>query len=151
MDNIDEKLMNLLQLGLTIEKDPYKIIAEQLNITREELITRIKGLQEAGYIRRIGGNFNPQALGYTSTLIGMQVPEAIFSDVVNFVNACKGVTHNYRRNGFLNMWFSLSVNQEHLKTEFLTKLQQQFQLDHVLEFSSTQIFKLRVFFDMESR
>lgn len=151
MDSIDEKLVNILQLGLPLEKDPYKIIAQQLDIKKEDVVRRIECLLQKGYIRRIGGNFNPQVLGYKSTLVGMHVPESIFTDVARVVNECKGVTHNYRRNGFLNMWFSLSVNQDAIKKEFLKTIQEQFSLEHVMEFPSTQIFKLRVFFDMESR
>ena len=151
MDSIDEKLVNILQLGLPLEKDPYKIVAEQLGISKQEIIKRLKKLQEKGYIRRIGGSFNTQALGYKSTLIGMHVPENIFPEVALFVNDNKGVTHNYKRNSFLNMWFSLSVNQESIKYKFLDTLREKFFLEHVLEFPSQQIFKLRVFFDMESR
>ena len=46
MDAIDINLVNLLQEGLPLERDPYGIIARQLEITRSEVLKRIKELYQ---------------------------------------------------------------------------------------------------------
>ena len=150
MDASDRKLMNLLQQGLPLRQDPYAGIGAALGLTRQEVADRITALLEAGYIRRLGGTFDTAAMGYSSLLVGMRVPEALFADVERFVNACAGVTHNYRRNAALNMWFTLTVQHEAEKDAFLASLRQTFGLAEVYEFPKLRSFKLRVFFDMES-
>ena len=150
MDATDRKLMNILQQGLPLRQDPYAGIGAALGLTRQEVTARIGALLKAGYIRRLGGMFDTVAMGYSSLLVGMSVPETLFADVARFVNACSGVTHNYRRNAALNMWFTLTVQHEEEKDAFLASLRQTFGLAEVYEFPKLRNFKLRVFFDMES-
>ena len=151
MDTLDRKLMNLLQEGLPLQKDPYAVVAEQLGVTRREITERIEALLREGYIRRLGGAFDTRAMGYTSFLIGLRAPQEQFAEIAQMVNACPGVTHNYRRSGFLNMWFTLSVKSEAEKEAWLQQLREKFSLEDVFEFSKKKNFKLHVFFDMESR
>jgi len=149
LDAAGRQLVNLLQEGIPLEKDPYGILAGKLGISRSEIAERVCELIASGYIRRVGGIIDPTAMGYSSTLVGMRVPEDIFVDVTRFVNGVQGVTHNYRRTGFLNMWFTLSTAGEEEKDALLKRLREVFDLVHVYEFPRARHFKLRVFFDME--
>ena len=151
MDTIDLKLLNELQDGLPIEKDPYSKIAQSLDIERKEIVNRVKKLIKKGYIRRFGGIFNTRGMGYQSTLVGVHVPDHLFSDVATYINKCKGVTHNYRRTNYLNMWFTLTVLHEEEKEELFKRLNDEFGLEEVTEFPTLKYFKLKVFFDMEGR
>ena len=149
MDVIDRKLMNLLQEGLPLTKDPYGVVAGEIGISRAEVAGRIAGMMESGYIRRLGGVFDSNAMGYSSLLVGARVPEEIFQDVGRFVNALPGVTHNYRRTGFLNMWFTLSTTNEDEKDAVMDELRRRFGLTFLFAFPKVRSFKLKVFFDME--
>ncbi len=149
LDAAGRQLMNLLQEGLPLEKDPYGILAGELGIPRSDVAERVRELTSSGHIRRVGGIFDPAAMGYSSTLVGMSVPDDIFGDVARFVNGVQGVTHNYRRAGFLNMWFTLSTAGEGDKDALLQHIREGFGLVHVYEFPRARHFKLRVFFDME--
>lgn len=151
MDAIDRKLINSLQEGLPLEKDPYQIIGQSLGIERTEVAERIKNLLKAGYIRRLGGIFETSAMGYASILIGAHVPENIFPETARYINSFSGVTHNYRRSGALNMWFTFSYRREEEKTSFLKNLQEKFALADFREFPKRRNFKLRVFFDLAGR
>lgn len=151
MDSINIKLINLLQDGLPLEKDPYDILAKQLDISKSEVLTRIKELYKEGYIRRLGGTFNNAAMGYTSILFGMHVTDDIFDSVAAYVNSFKGVTHNYQRTNFLNMWFTFSFADPAEKEIFLQELQERFEITEIFEFSNLRYYKLNVFFDMEGR
>jgi len=150
MDAEDRRLINLLQEGLPLEKDPFGILARRMGLERAEIVARTDALIRAGYIRRLGGVFDSRAMGYSSVLVGARVPDDLFEDVAEFVNAIPGVTHNYRRKGFLNMWFTLSVSREEEKEAVLDGLRNRYDLTHVFPFSKLKNFKLRVFFDMES-
>ena len=63
MDTIDRRLINLLQKGLPLDKNPYGLLAEELGITRSEVLERICDLSGRGYIRRLGGVFNNSGMG----------------------------------------------------------------------------------------
>lgn len=151
MDVINTKLINLLQQGLPLEKNPYGILAAQLEITRVELLARIKELYQEGYIRRLGGMFNNSCMGYTSILFGISVPEDIFDPVADYVNSFKGVTHNYQRNGKLNMWFTFSYSDAAEKEALLIGLQERFEILEIFEFPNLRNYKLKVYFDMEGK
>ncbi len=151
MDATNVKLMNLLQKGLPLEKNPYGILSEQLEITRAEVLERIKDLFQEGYIRRLGGTFNNAGMGYTSLLFGVRVPEENFEAVAEFVNSFTGVTHNYQRNGRLNMWFTFSFSDYNEKEVLVQSLKEQFGRLEIHEFSNLQNFKLNVYFDLEGR
>ena len=88
-------------------------------------------------------------MGRTGVLVGAEVPEEIFREVAAFVGAIPGVTHNYRRPGVLNMWFTLTTESDDERERTLLALRTRFGLTRVLEFPRIRSFKLRVFFDME--
>lgn len=148
MDAIDIKLINLLQKGIPLEKNPYAIIASQLGIGRLEVTERIKNLFEEGYIRRIGATFNNAGMGYTSVLFGLKVPDDVFDNVAEYVNSFKAVTHNYQRSGVLNMWFTFSAKDSDEKTHFLQGLQDSFKVMEIFEFPNLKNYKLNVFFEL---
>ena len=108
MDQIDRDILNLIQSHFPLITRPYLAVAEELGLSEAEVMERVKALKEAGVIRRIGGNVNSRAVGYTSTLCAAQVGQEDFESFVAAVNARPGVTHNYRRDDDdLNVWFTL--------------------------------------------
>ena len=149
MDAVDRALLNRLQEGLPLERDPYGALAAETGIPRTELLDRIRRLTASGHIRRLGGVFDAEAMGRTGVLVGAEVPEEIFREVAAFVGAIPGVTHNYRRPGFLNMWFTLTTESDDDRDRTLLALRTRFGLTRVIEFPRIRSFKLRVFFDME--
>ncbi len=149
LDSVGRKLVNLLQEGLPLEKDPYGIIARDLDISRSEVTERIGALVDGGVILRIGGVFDSAAMGYSSLLVGAAVPGEIFGDAAAFVNSFPGVTHNYRRSGPLNMWFTFASGDPGEIDGLLAALRERFGLSSVYPFPKVKHFKLRVFFDME--
>lgn len=151
MDTIDRKLINRLQEGLPLEPDPYRLMGNDLGLDRKEVARRVRTLTEAGYIRRLGGTFDSRKMGYASVLIGARVPEDVFSDVADHINAFPGVTHNYRRTGQLNLWFTLCTASATERIQFLNDLKERFGLTELYEFPNLRNFKLQVFFDMEER
>lgn len=151
MDDTNIKLMNLLQKGLPLEKNPYGILAAQLEISRSEVLARINDLFQEGYIRRLGGTFNNSAMGYASLLFGVHVPDDIFDPVAAYVNSFKGVTHNYQRNGMLNMWFTFSFSDLAEKEALLQGLRERFHSLEIFEFANLRNYKLNVYFNLEDR
>jgi len=106
VDDIDKLILNQIQSDFPITLRPFKSIAETLGLTEDEVIKRIQRLKETGIIRRIGGNFVPEKLGFVSTLCAAKVPENKIDSFAATVNRYPGVTHNYQRENEFNIWFT---------------------------------------------
>ena len=109
MDEIDKKILNILQKEFPLEERPFYAIAEKCGISEEEALSRIQKMKDEGIIRRIGAVFDGAKLGRVSTLCAARVPQDKLEKFVNAVNVSKGVTHNYLRDNEYNVWFTLNV------------------------------------------
>ena len=145
----DKKLLDRLQQGLPLEPDPLGRIAGELGLDRDELVRRIHTLQTAGYIRRLGGVWDAGKLGFHSLLVGGAVAPEDLPAVIQRVNAHPGVTHNYLRQGPLNLWFTLTTNSPSQGEAFLAKLQTDFPGCKFYPFPKVKSYKLKVFFPLE--
>lgn len=118
LDDLDRKLLTLAQKEFPLEARPYHKLGEELDLSAQQVINRIKNLKESGYIRRMGGIFSSKKLGYVSTLAATKVVEDRFYQVAEKISQYQGVTHNYRRNHDFNLWFTLiAPSQDQLKKQ----------------------------------
>lgn len=108
-DNIDKELLNLLQSEFPISESPFYDLGERLSITESEVIERIKRLKEINYIRQISAIFDTRSMKYKSTLVAMAYEDTNVDGAAEIINQHPGVTHNYKRNHFYNLWFTLAV------------------------------------------
>lgn len=149
MDKIDKKILDKLQKGLKLEASPFKKIAAELNIEAEELIERIKKLKKKSYIRRLGGLFRTSKLGYKSTLVALELSEKNYYEIADIINQHPGVTHNYRRDHKLNLWFTLSTDSDLERENFLAELKVMPGVKELYQLPKEKFFKLNVFLKME--
>ena len=108
LDVIDRALINEYQSGFPLCANPYAEVGRNLGIDEAEVISRISGLLECGFLTRFGPLFNIEAFGGQFTLTAMEVPEERFEEVNEIVNGFSEVAHNYEREHRLNMWFVLA-------------------------------------------
>jgi len=121
IDDIDRAILNQIQSEFPITSRPYLAIAEDLGLSENEVLKRVSQLKDSGIIRRIGGNFSPEKVGFVSTLCAAKVPKNKISQFAAVVNRYPGVTHNYRRDNSFNIWFTfiassmeeINANLEH--------------------------------------
>ncbi|MFW6280766.1 MAG: Lrp/AsnC family transcriptional regulator, partial [Halanaerobium sp.] len=146
---LDKKILDKLQNGLELEASPFQKIAEELEIEAEKLLQRIKNLKKDGYIRRLGGVFRSSRLGYKSTLVALELEEENFYQVAEVINQHPGVTHNYRRDHELNLWFTLSTASELDREKFLAQLKAMPGVNELYQLPKEKFFKLNVFFKMD--
>lgn len=109
MDARDRAIINQLQGGFPVCERPYARVAQQLGLSEDELLARIKSMLEQGVLSRFGPMYHAERLGGGLTLAAMQVPEADFEKVCATVNEFPEVAHNYQRDHRLNMWFVLAT------------------------------------------
>ena len=108
-DATDRALINALQDDLPLTHRPFAALAEELGLSEEALLDRVRGLKDAGILTRFGPFFDAAAMGGAFCLCAMAVAQADFESVLTKVNAHPEVAHNYERTHRLNMWFVLAT------------------------------------------
>ena len=148
MDEIDKKILNILQKEFPLEEHPFFIIGERCGISEDEAIRRIKRMKEEGIIRRIGAVFEGKKLGRASTLCAARVPEEKIDGFVKVVNASKNVTHNYQRDNEYNIWFTVSAASAGELEKFLKKVKEKTGVTDILDMRAVRTFKINASFDL---
>lgn len=157
----ERELLHLLQKEFPVEPEPFKVLAERLQMTEEEVLAKVKEWRASGLIRRVGAVFEPRMLGYDSALIAFSVPEERVDEVAAIVNAHPGVSHNYLREGVraeslpngqkpgYNMWFTLSIKgSRHALEQEYRKLAAQAGIKHSLFLPAIRTYKIKVEFEL---
>ncbi|MGM0716978.1 MAG: Lrp/AsnC family transcriptional regulator [Halobacteriota archaeon] len=115
LDRIDRAIINAYQGGFPVVERPFEPAAAALRergveITADELLERIRTLDDDGVLTRFGALINAAEIGGAATLVAMHAPEERFEDIAEAVNAHREVAHNYEReHPHLDMWFVVSV------------------------------------------
>ena len=148
MDDIDKAIINIIQSDFPIAQRPYQEIAEQAHLTEQEVVSRVKALQEEGIIRRIGGNFDSRRLNFTSTLCAATVTEDKIDQIVEFVNQYPGVTHNYLRTHEYNVWFTFIAPNMVFIENALEEVSSFTGVTEIRNLPAVKMFKIRVDFEV---
>jgi DNA-binding Lrp family transcriptional regulator len=82
MDELDRKIINVLQSGFPISNEPYADVAAQMGISEAELITRLQALLDNKILSRFGPMYDAQKMGGSFSLVALQVPEEDFDSVI---------------------------------------------------------------------
>jgi DNA-binding Lrp family transcriptional regulator len=98
IDAADRAIVEATQAGLPLCLRPYHAIAEQVGLSAEEVMQRLRRMQAAGMVRRIGAVPNHYRLGFRAN--GMSVwdlPDEQVAALGRKVGALPFVSHCYRR------------------------------------------------------
>ena len=146
LTKFQKRLCNALQDGLVVCSRPFTEIARKLDSDEETVLQQTRELKDAGVIRRIRAMTDYRALGRTSTLAAAHVPQEDLPEVADAVNSLEGVSHNYLRDHFYNLWFTLQGPTAEQIEATLSNLSERLGVDfHSLPV--TRFFKLDVRFD----
>lgn len=148
LDHTDRELLNLLQQDFPLVREPFRTLAAKLEISEAAILNRIRSMHDAGLIRSIGGVFDPLAIGYRSTLVAFHVPGTHIDEAAKIVSRHPGVSHNYARNHYFNLWFTLSLPSEERTDWVISSLAKQASVEEYVNLPAVRVFKLRVYFDM---
>ncbi len=147
MDPVDRAILNTIQEEFPLTTKPFEVIGKQVGITEKEALDRIKTLTEKGYIRRIGLILERKKLGYASLLCGAHVNKNMIEAVADTINKEPGVTHNYERDGELNLWFTVTMKKMNDIDKFITNLEKTFPIK-VYKFPEKRTFKIKTYFPL---
>lgn len=148
INDMDRAILNLIQSDFPITPQPYLAIAQRLGFSEDDVIKRLGRLKKKGIIRRIGGNFVPEKLGFVSTLCAARVPEDKIQSFAVAVNRYPGVTHNYQRDNKYNVWFTFIAPSMEEIEENLENISQQTGIKEIINLPATKVFKIKAHFDL---
>ena len=112
LDDLDKRLLNLMQGSFPISRQPYQHVASAAGITEQEVMGRVQRLLDERIIRQITPIFDTRALGYSSMLVAAKVDPDNPWRAANVINAHPGVSHNYLRNHEFNIWFTIATEPD---------------------------------------
>ncbi|QDI89670.1 Lrp/AsnC family transcriptional regulator [Candidatus Nitrosopumilus sp. SW] len=148
MDELDKELLNEIQWTFPLVTRPFDEIAKKFDTTPEIVKRRLKQLKEIGVLRQLSAIFDTRKLGYTSSLVAMEIEHDKLESVASQINRHPGVSHNYERDHQFNLWFTLAVPPgSDLKTE-LDKFNVLKGIKKVRMLPTLQLFKIGVKLDM---
>jgi len=145
----DKKILNRIQSDFPITRNPFATIATELGLTEDEVLARLTTLKEQGIIRRIGGNFVPEKVGFVSTLCAARVPADRIDQFAETVNRYPGVTHNYLRENDFNVWFTfIAPSREDIERN-LENIARETGVTEILNLPATRVFKIKAQFNLK--
>ncbi|GAB4346179.1 MAG: Lrp/AsnC family transcriptional regulator [Gammaproteobacteria bacterium] len=105
VQEIDRRLIAAIQGGLPLVAEPYRAVAEEIGISEQEVLDRLRALRDEGIIKRMGVVVRHHELGYrANAMVVWDVPD----DRVSALGECMGkfdfVTLCYRRRRYLPEW-----------------------------------------------
>jgi DNA-binding Lrp family transcriptional regulator len=151
LDDLDRKLLNLMQGSFPIEPRPYASVAAAAEISEEEVLARVERLLADRIIRQVTPIYDTRALGYGSMLVAAKVdPEHPWA-AAQIINSHPGVSHNYLRNHEFNMWFTLAVERDsRLGLDgTLDVLAELTGAESIRQLPTLKLFKIRMDLEME--
>jgi DNA-binding Lrp family transcriptional regulator len=105
LDETDREIIVATQSGLPLVQRPYREVAQQLGIGEQEVVLRMRAMQQQGVIRRIAVVPNHYALGYRANgMTVWDVPDEIITELGQKVGALDFVSHCYHRPRHLPEW-----------------------------------------------
>ena len=151
LDELDRRLLNLMQGSFPIASRPYQHVAALAEVSEAEAISRVQRLLDKRIIRQVTPIFDTRALGYSSMLVAAKVDPEHPHRAAQVINEHPGVSHNYLRNHDFNLWFTIATEPDSaLGLEgTLEVLAREAGAESVRQLPTLKLFKIRMDLEME--
>jgi len=152
MDELDCRILHVLQSEFPLSERPYEVLARKLQISCDELWERVEKLVDQGVIRRIGASLDSRKLGYSSTLAAISVEADRVEQAAEIISRFSEVTHSYQREHQFNIWFTMIAADNERIESILAQIRSALSLEssEVLNLPAKQLFKLDARFKSQS-
>ena len=150
MDELNRRILQVLQDDFPLEERPYEVVAGRLGISKEVLWERIQGMLDEGVIRRIGASIDSRKFGFCSTLAAVSVEPDHVDRAAEIIGRFHEVTHSYLRDDAFNIWFTLIAVDDERIEEILEQIRETLSLERskVLNLPVKRMFKLDARFEV---
>jgi len=144
MDELDQKILQLLQYDFPLEERPFEILASRLGMDVEAFRRRVQSLLDQGVIRRLGASFDSRRLGFCSTLAAVSVEADAVDRADKVIGRYPEVTHSYLRDHEFNIWFTIIARDAQRLKTILGEIRADLSLQEaqILNLPMKRVFKL---------
>jgi len=151
LDDVDKRVMNLLQSRFPLEAEPFAAVAPEAGLEVAELKQRTQRLLDHRIIREITPIFDTRALGYSSMLVAAKVDTDNPHRAAKIINSHPGVSHNYLRTHEFNLWFTIATPPDSKLglDGTLEVLQRLTGAESIRELPTLRLFKINMNLEME--
>jgi DNA-binding Lrp family transcriptional regulator len=151
LDELDKRLLNLMQGRFPLEPRPYAAVARDADVDEAEVMERVRRLLDARIIREITPIYDTRALGYGSMLVATKVDPEHPQRAAKVINSHPGVSHNYLRDHDFNLWFTVAVEEDSKLglDGTLEVLQRLTGAESIRQLPTLKLFKIRMDLEME--
>jgi DNA-binding Lrp family transcriptional regulator len=151
LDELDRRLLNLMQGSFPIAPRPYQHVAALASVEEAEAMGRVQRLLDSRIVRQVTPIFDTRALGYSSMLVAAKVDPEHPHRAAQVINEHPGVSHNYLRNHDFNLWFTIATEPDsRLGLEgTLEVLAREAGAESVRQLPTLRLFKIRMDLEME--
>jgi len=151
LDDLDRRLLNLMQGSFPIAPRPYRHVASLAEVSAQEVMSRVQRLLDKRIIRQVTPIFDTRALGYSSMLVAAKVDPEHPHRAAAVINEHPGVSHNYLRNHEFNLWFTIATEPDSVLglEGTLDVLARDAGAESVRQLPTLKLFKIRMDLEME--
>jgi DNA-binding Lrp family transcriptional regulator len=98
VDDPDKKIIGLLQDDMPMDPRPFAVMADQVGITEEQFLSRVKSMVDSGIIRRFGATLHHQKAGFSANaMVAWIVPDIKVEEAGTIMAGFREVSHCYQR------------------------------------------------------
>ena len=147
IDEIDKKVIGLIQGDLPLDKKPFATMAKKIDLTEEEFLSRVKDLKKQGIVRRFGATLRHQEAGFSSNaMVAWMVPDDRVDEAGSILSKFPEVTHCYERrpqkDWHYNLYTMIHGNNRDLCVQIAERMSRSIGIDqYVLLFSEKEFKK----------
>lgn len=146
---IERRVLSRIQWHFPLAESPYDSLARDLDCGRDAVLSAVRGMRRQGVIRRIGGSFAPQRLGYVSALVAGRVEPSCLAAAGELAASFPEVTHDYERQDRFNLWFTVIAASRQRRDDILASVRACDGVRELHPLPATKTFKLKVNFTFE--
>jgi DNA-binding Lrp family transcriptional regulator len=145
-DKDDKKILKLLQGDLPLESRPFQELAQVMNITEDDIISRVLNLREKGTIRRWGAVLRHRQAGFVANaMVAWKAGPEQVDEVGNIMAGFREISHCYLRevpNEFgYNMFTMIHARSSKELREFIEKVSKKTGITDYIIIKSIKEFK----------
>jgi len=108
-EELTKEILSRIQKKFPLVAKPFKVIADELDISEDEVLSILQAQKADKIIRQTSAIFDTKRLGYISSLVAFKISAEKIDAAVAIINSHPGISHNYERNHDFNIWFTLGV------------------------------------------
>ncbi len=142
----EQKILNRIQRDIPFTEFPFGSMADETGIPAGEFLETVRKLKSEGVVRNISGIFNASSLGYKSCLAALAVDAERTERAAAIISSHPGVSHNYLRGHWFNIWFTLALPEEKSLNDAVRDIAEGAGAAEHIIFRTVKLFKIGVHF-----